>query len=69
MSSKHQVTLPVDALTAAGVGVGDTLAVQAEGDGRLVLVRERDPLDDLIGSGVGPESELDLHALRDEWER
>ena len=69
LSSKNQVTLPVAALAEAGVGVGDTLRVQADGMGRLVLVREVDPLDALIGSGVSQEADLDLQALRDEWAR
>lgn len=69
LSSKHQVTLPVAALAAAGLGVGDELRVEADGTGRLLLVRETDPLDDLIGAGVGQEAELDLQELRDEWER
>lgn len=65
-SSAHQVALPVTALRQAGVGVGDELRIEADGDGRLVLVRERDSLDELIGSA--PEL-VGLQALRDEWER
>lgn len=69
LSSKHQVTLPVAALAEAGVGVGDELRVQADGAGRLLLVRESDPLDELIGSGTSQEAEFDLQAARDEWQR
>jgi bifunctional DNA-binding transcriptional regulator/antitoxin component of YhaV-PrlF toxin-antitoxin module len=69
LSSKNQVTLPVGALRAAGVGVGDELRVEADGDGRLVLVREREPLDELIGSAPELAGAVDLQALRDEWER
>ncbi len=69
LSSKNQVTLPVGALRTAGVGVGDELRVEADGDGRLVLVRDRDPLDELIGSAPELAGAVDLQALRDEWER
>lgn len=69
LSSKHQVTLPITALRQAGVAVGDELRVEADGDGRLVLVRERDPLDELIGSAPELAGVVDLQALRDEWER
>ena len=69
LSSKHQVTLPVTALRQAGVGVGDELRVEAAGDGRLMLVRERDSLDELIGSAPELAGLVDLQALRDEWER
>lgn len=69
LSSKNQVTLPVGALRAAGVSVGDELHVEADGDGRLVLLREREPLDELIGSAPELAGAVDLQALRDEWER
>ncbi len=69
LSSKHQVTLPVTALRQAGVGVGDELRVEADGDVRLMLVRDRDSLDELIGSAPELAGLVDLQALRDEWER
>ncbi|MGI8535737.1 MAG: hypothetical protein ACR2K2_04405 [Mycobacteriales bacterium] len=69
LSSKDQVTLPVTALRQAGVGVGDELRGEADGDRRLLLVRERDPLDKLIGSAPELAGLVDLQALRDEWER
>lgn len=69
LSSKNQVTLPVTALRQAGVGVGDELRVEADGDGRLLLTRARDPLEELIGSAPELAGAVDLEALRDEWER
>jgi hypothetical protein len=48
---------------------GDELKVEADGDGRLVLTREKDPWDDIFGSMPGLERAVDLQALRDEWER
>ena len=68
VSSKNQVTHPVAVLAEAGVAVGDELRVQADGVGRLVLVLEVDPLEALIGSGVRQEADLDLQALRGEWQ-
>lgn len=67
VSRKNQVTLPVAALRAAGIGQGDELRVEAEADGRIVLVRDGDPLDRFVGAipGIGE----DLERLRDEWER
>jgi bifunctional DNA-binding transcriptional regulator/antitoxin component of YhaV-PrlF toxin-antitoxin module len=37
ISSKHQVTLPVESLRQAGLGVGDEVAIEAEGDDRIVV--------------------------------
>ncbi len=69
VSSKNQVTLPVAVLAEVHVGPGDNLRVEADGDGRIVLVREHDPLDEFIGAIPGLEAAVDLQALRDEWER
>ncbi len=44
ISSKHQVTLPVAALERAGLKEGDEVAIEAEGDDRIVVRRvARDP--------------------------
>lgn len=39
ISSKHQVTLPVEALKRAGFGPGDEVAIEAEGSDRIVVRR------------------------------
>ncbi len=39
ISSKHQVTLPVDTLKRAGLKVGDEVAIEAEGADRIVVRR------------------------------
>jgi bifunctional DNA-binding transcriptional regulator/antitoxin component of YhaV-PrlF toxin-antitoxin module len=39
ISSKHQVTLPVASLKQAGLGVGDEVAIEAEGADRIVVRR------------------------------
>lgn len=68
MSSKHQVTIPVDALKEALLEPGDELRVTADGRGRLILTVVEDPLEVLIGSAPGLAAETNLQALRDEWE-
>ncbi len=69
ISRKNQVTLPVDVLVRAGLGPGDTLAVELKTDGQIVLRREEDPLLRHIGSMTGMFPPGYLDDLRDEWER
>ncbi len=48
ISSKHQVTLPVESLEQAGLRAGDEVAIQAEGPDRIVVRRaSRDPTEAL----------------------
>lgn len=68
MSSKHQITIPVDALRAAGVEVGERMVATADGPGRIVLEREADVLADLAGALTGVYRRDELAALRDEWD-
>ena len=69
ISRKNQVTLPVDVLVRAGLGPGDTLAVELKTDGQIVLRREEDPLLRHIGAMTGMFPPGYLDDLRDEWER
>src|ERR1700736_6433949 len=39
ISSKHQVTLPVESLKRAGLRAGDEVAIEAEGSDRIVVRR------------------------------
>ncbi len=39
ISSKHQVTLPVESLRQAGLNAGDEVAVEADGADRIVVRR------------------------------
>ena len=68
VSSKHQVTIPVAALRAAGIEAGDRLVARADGAGRIVFERDDDPLAGLIGlfPDLYPLGHLD--ELRDEWD-
>ena len=67
ISGKHQVTIPVEALTGAGLKVGDRLRADVTGPGQITLVREADPLEQYAGAmtGVYPHGYLD--DLRREW--
>ena len=68
ISRKNQVTLPVDALRAAGLEPGDDLRVEVAGPGRLELVRADDLVDEFAGvfdASVYPKDYL--NELRREW--
>jgi bifunctional DNA-binding transcriptional regulator/antitoxin component of YhaV-PrlF toxin-antitoxin module len=68
LSSKNQVTIPVDALNDAALRPGDVLRVKADGAGRIVLTRTDELLarySGAITSGGRLRSAVD--GLRDEW--
>ncbi len=67
VSAKHQVTLSVDALGQAGLRPGDVVKVEADGPGRIVLTRQRDPLEAHAGKLTGVYRPGELDELRDEW--
>lgn len=68
MSSKHQITIPVDALRDAGVEAGERLLARADGPGRIILVREDDVLAAFAGALTDVYRPGELAALRDEWD-
>lgn len=68
VSSKHQVTIPAGAFHTAGLEPGDTLRVEAEGAGRIVLTRIDELLDRYSGcldTGGGLREQVE--GLRREW--
>jgi AbrB family looped-hinge helix DNA binding protein len=69
LSRKNQITIPVAVLDRARVAPGDELQVEAVDDGRIVLTRLGDPLDEFVGDLPGLAAATGLHELRDEWER
>ncbi len=69
ISRKNQVTLPVAVMAKARLKAGDALQVEVAGEGKIVLLREHDPLDDFIGAVPGVSAATDLKRLRAEWHR
>ncbi len=49
ISSKHQVTLPVETLEQAGLKAGDEVAIEAEGPDTIVVRRAVRDLDRALG--------------------
>jgi bifunctional DNA-binding transcriptional regulator/antitoxin component of YhaV-PrlF toxin-antitoxin module len=68
VSSKHQVTIPTDALRAAGLQVGERLVAHADGPGRVVFEREVDVLAEFSGALTGVYHHDELERLRGEWD-
>jgi bifunctional DNA-binding transcriptional regulator/antitoxin component of YhaV-PrlF toxin-antitoxin module len=68
ISRKNQVTLPVDALRAAGLEPGDDVRVEVVGPGRLELIRADELVEEYAGvfdASVYPDGYL--NELRREW--
>jgi bifunctional DNA-binding transcriptional regulator/antitoxin component of YhaV-PrlF toxin-antitoxin module len=68
ISSKHQVTIPVQALRSAGLEPGDILRAQADGAGRVLLTRI-DELADRYSGCLDTDGALreQVRGLRSEW--
>lgn len=68
VSSKHQVTIPAPAFRGAGLQPGDTLRVEAEGTGRVVLTRVDALIERYRGClSTGGELGRQVRELRQEW--
>jgi bifunctional DNA-binding transcriptional regulator/antitoxin component of YhaV-PrlF toxin-antitoxin module len=67
ISSKHQVTIPLEAMRNAGLEAGERLTARADGPGRVVLEREVDVLELYAGALTGAYDRDTLTQLRDEW--
>jgi bifunctional DNA-binding transcriptional regulator/antitoxin component of YhaV-PrlF toxin-antitoxin module len=68
VSSKHQVTIPVEALHAAGLEVGERLVARADGPGRVIFEREDDVLAEFAGALPDVYRPDELASLRNEWD-
>ena len=68
ISAKHQITIPIAAVTAAGLRTGDRMRAEARGRGRVLLVREDDPVARHAGALTGVYRRGELDELRDEWD-
>jgi len=69
VSSKNQVTLPVEAMRAAGLRPGDEITVRPVGDGEIVLATRGTRIRRHAGIATGIYGDGELDRLRDEWER
>ena len=68
VSSKHQVTIPVGAFRTAGLEAGDTLRVEAQGAGRIILTRVDELADRYSGClDTGGKLRAQRDKLREEW--
>ncbi|MGB6059467.1 MAG: AbrB/MazE/SpoVT family DNA-binding domain-containing protein [Microthrixaceae bacterium] len=67
ISSKHQITIPTDALRRAGLEVGDRLVARSDGAGRVILEREHDVIGEFAGALTGVYQQDELDDLRSEW--
>jgi bifunctional DNA-binding transcriptional regulator/antitoxin component of YhaV-PrlF toxin-antitoxin module len=68
ISAKHQITIPIAAVTAAGLRTGDRMRAEPMGRGRVLLVREDDPVTRHAGALTGVYRRGELDELRDEWD-
>lgn len=68
LSSKHQVTIPIEVVRAAGLTPGDEFAVEMDTTGAVRLVRAESWLDAFGGSLTGVYPQGYLNDLRDEWQ-
>jgi bifunctional DNA-binding transcriptional regulator/antitoxin component of YhaV-PrlF toxin-antitoxin module len=69
VSSKNQVTLPVEAMRAAGLHVGDEVTVRPVGEGEVIVAARGSRVRRHAGIATGIYREGELDRLRDEWER
>jgi bifunctional DNA-binding transcriptional regulator/antitoxin component of YhaV-PrlF toxin-antitoxin module len=66
ISTKHQVTLPVESLEAAGLQAGDEVVIEAEGADRIVVHRAAPDLASALGVFDGLYEPGHLEKLRSE---
>lgn len=69
VSSKNQVTLPVEAMRAAGLSAGDEVTVRPVGDGEVIVAARGSRVRRHAGIADGLYEPGEGHQLRGEWER
>lgn len=68
LSSKNQITLPVEIIRKAGFKVGDAINCTVNKQGRIELSPPENPIMKLVGIGAGLYDNFDLQAERDSWD-
>lgn len=69
VSSKNQVTLPVDVMKRAGVRAGDDVVARVSGEGEIVLAARGSRIRRHAGIVSGLYAPGEIDRLRGEWER
>jgi bifunctional DNA-binding transcriptional regulator/antitoxin component of YhaV-PrlF toxin-antitoxin module len=69
VSSKNQVTIPVEAMRAAGLHAGDEITVRPIGEGEIVIATRGSRVRRHAGIAKGIYRDGELDQLRDEWKR
>jgi len=69
VSSKNQVTLPVEVMRAAGLEPGDEVTIRPIGDGEVLVAARGSRVRRHAGIVAGIYRPAELDQLRDEWNR
>jgi AbrB family looped-hinge helix DNA binding protein len=69
VSSKNQVTLPVDVMRSAGLAPGDEVTIRRVGDGEVLVAVRGSRVRRHAGIATGIYWPGELDRLRDEWNR
>lgn len=69
VSSKNQITLPVDIMRRAGVRAGDDVVARVSDEGEIVLAIRGSRVRRHAGIVRGLYGPGEVVGLRDEWER
>jgi AbrB family looped-hinge helix DNA binding protein len=69
VSSKNQITLPVETMRAAGLHAGDEVTVRPIGDGEIIVAARGSRVRRHAGIAKGIYRDGELDRLRDEWAR
>jgi bifunctional DNA-binding transcriptional regulator/antitoxin component of YhaV-PrlF toxin-antitoxin module len=69
ISSKNQITIPVDVLRASGLAAGDDVFIRSDGEGAIVVEARGSRVRRHAGIFSGLYEEGYLDRLRDEWDR
>jgi AbrB family looped-hinge helix DNA binding protein len=67
ISSKNQITIPVETLRKTGLKSGSEVRIEAEGAGRIVVRRNEDAVHRYAGIFTGLYPKGYLKKLRGEW--
>ncbi len=67
VSSKNQVTLPVDVMRSAGLAPGDDVTIRRVGDGEVLVAARGTRVRRHAGIATAIYRPGELDRLRDEW--